>query len=184
MRTYNQYILLYLLHNVHLFWAQVSVYRWDTFQAILTDNACCKWVGNDARRCLKQKQFSVKFNKTAFDPNVAAHGLLPQRQPLSVDRSRRTPACWESLLQHAALSLPLCASSPAGCGCSPPGYACQPAVGHLLLLHQLNSPVLIINCNLCWKVQLTVFFSVAQFYSSAHCACLYLLDCFTVLKLK
>lgn len=55
MISVTVYNLLYLLHDFHLFWAQVSVYRWDAFQTVLTDDACCKGVGNDAGRRLGQK---------------------------------------------------------------------------------------------------------------------------------
>ena len=47
------YSVSYLLHDVDLLWTQVSVYRRDAFHAVLTDDACCKRVGNDARRRLE-----------------------------------------------------------------------------------------------------------------------------------
>lgn len=52
----------YLLHDVYLLWAQVSVYRRDAFHTVFTHDASCKRVGNDARRRLEtdQKQRTYK----------------------------------------------------------------------------------------------------------------------------
>lgn len=132
----------HLLHDVHLFWTQISVYWRDALHAVLSNNSSSKWVRNDTWRCLHKWQkthLNVWCLVLVCAVKVSAEHL-PPRQQRFWGQSHHTPAWLRYLLWHARPWLLPCESSQGDCDCPPPGFSYPPSIGHLVLQPHWSSP--------------------------------------------
>lgn len=134
----------HLLHDVHLFRAQITVYWGDALHAVFSNDSSCKRVCNDSWRRLRKWQWEkthlcVRCLVLMCNATISS-GYLPPCLQHFWGQNHHTLAWPMCLLCHARLWLPLYESYQGDCDCPPPGSAYPLSDGHLVLQHHWSSP--------------------------------------------